>query len=311
MRNDAFGAVSELAAAQHGVFSRGQAASVGLTRNRIVRLIAAGVLEEPRPGVYLLRGAPHTWQQLLAVDTALDHVFASHRAAARVHDLDGCRAFDHIEVSSERYVRSPGGVAHRAHLPPIDLVVVDGIPTTNLARTLCDLGDVVPAGVVERALDDARRRGTSLRWLCETAERLHRPGVSGPATLRRLLRAIEPDVRVRDSWFEKVVELILRDPSLPAVVRQHELRNSVGGLVARFDLAMPSLRLGFEAHSREFHFGRAAETRDEDRDHRIAACGWDTVYLGWSATRRPSETLRLVREIVEARSRASAHGFGS
>jgi len=72
-------------------------------------------------------------------------------------------------------------------------------------------------------------------------------------------------------------------------------------VVARFDLAMPDVRLGLEAHSREFHFGRDAEHRDEDRDHRIAALGWDTLYLGFAATRRPERTIQVVRDVVRAR----------
>ena len=50
----------------------------------------------------------------------------------------------------------------------MDLDVVDGIPCTNVARTLCDLGAVVLADKVEQALDDALRRGCSERWIRET-----------------------------------------------------------------------------------------------------------------------------------------------
>ena len=54
-----------------------------------------------------------------------------------------------------------------------------------------------------------------------------------------------------------------------------------GRLAGILDLAFPTLRLGVEAHSRQFHFGRGAEHADEDRDHRLARCGWEVLYVGW------------------------------
>lgn len=310
MRNDALGAVSELAAAQHGVFSRRQAASTGATKKQVRRLLDLGLLREPRPGILVVVGAPSSWEQRLSILTVIDGIVASHRSAARLHRLDGFASWDHIEVSARRSLHAAEAIGHRRDLPPSDVVVLNGVPTTNLARTLVDLGDVVDLEAVERALDDARRRGTSLRWIGETTDRLLRPGVSGPTRLRSLLDSIDPNTVVRDSWFEKLVESVLDDPSLPPVVRQYELRGEGGVFVARFDLAMPTLRLGLEAHSREFHFGRRAEGRDEDRDHRIAACGWDTVYLGWSTTKRPEQALQIVRRIVAARSRSLGGPFG-
>ena len=51
------------------------------------------------------------------------------------------------------------------------------------------------------------------------------------------------------------------------------------------------------------HFGRAAEGRDEDRDHRLSAVGWDVTYLGFESTRRPADTVELVADILGARGR--------
>ncbi len=79
-----------------------------------------------------------------------------------------------------------------------------------------------------------------------------------------------------------------RDPRLPEVVPQYEILDASGRFVARVDLAIPSVRLGLEAHSRRFHFGPEAESLDEQRDVRVAACGWELLYLGWHSTKRPS-----------------------
>jgi very-short-patch-repair endonuclease len=152
-------------------------------------------------------------------------------------------------------------------------------------------------------LDDVRRRGVSLRWLDETASRLHRPGQSGTGVLLRLLAVAWEMPAVRGSWFEKLVEDCLQSSELPPLVRQHAVRGSDGRLAGILDLAFPSIRLGVEAHSRQFHFGRAAEHGDEDRDHRLARCGWEVLYVGWQGTRRPVEVLALVIDTARHRRR--------
>jgi hypothetical protein len=182
-------------------------------------------------------------------------------------------------------------------------VTVEGIPSTGMARTLADLGSVCNVSVVERALDSARRRGISITWLRSTAERLHRPGQSGTGVLLRLLDQADGSP-LRDSWFEKLIE----DSSLPPFERQYELRDGAGDLVARFDFAVPSAQLGIECHSRRFHFGSLPEGADEDRDHRVGGCGWDTLYLGYQRTRRPAATRDLVQRIVVSRLALLAEG---
>jgi hypothetical protein len=197
-------------------------------------------------------------------------------------------------------------VTHQvADLERCDLVAVDGIPCTGLARTLADLGSVCEPMTVRRALTDARRRGTSLRWLQLTAERLHRPGQRGTGVLLEQLASIPSEGQVPDSWFEELLRLCLNDPALPLVVPQCPIHDASGRVVARTDIGIPSVRLGLEGHSRRFHFGPDAEPLDEQRDVKVAACGWELLYLGWYATRRPAEVLVAVKQVVAARRRAN------
>jgi hypothetical protein len=288
------------------VLTRRQAAHLGIHRNQLGRLLAAGVLSEPVPGVLVMAAVAPSWEQRLTVAHCAggDHAMASHRSAARLHRLDGFREMNVIELTATRRLKVDSAVCHiTTALDPSDLMVIDGIRCTGLARTLTDLGAVVPVDLVERALDDARRRDVSLRWISETARRLLAPGRGGPSTLLGLLDGIDGATTLRGSWFEKVVELMLVDPRIPELVRQFEVRNPDGHLVARPDLAVPDIRLAIEAHSREFHFGRAAECRDEDRDHALASVGWDTLYLGHRSTRRPAETVELVARVIAERQR--------
>ncbi len=226
----------------------------------------------------------------------------SHRSAARLHGLDGFATEPCIELTSTRRLKVGGATTHvTASLPSQDLVRIDGFVVTGLARTLCDLGAVVGERKVERALDAARREGLSMRWLRETVERLHRPGPSGTGKLLRTIDRLHPDDPVRGSWFEKLIEEMLVDPSIPPLVRQYEVLDDDGRFVARPDLAIVELKLGIEAHSREFHFGRAPEAADEDRDLRLSAVGWDVIYLGAQHRRRASETVGQVRQAIERR----------
>jgi hypothetical protein len=309
MPDDAMRSIVELAAAQHRAFTRRQAAALYFDHRRIATAKRAGWLAEPAPGVLTLTGAPPSWHQRLMVLVLAGggHGVVSHRAAARLHRLDG---FDHpgmavVEASVTRSfrLRLPETVTHHiTPLDPCDVAVVDGLPCTSIARTLADLGSVVrDRRRVSQALTAARRRAINLDALRATAERLHRPGQSGTGTLLRLLDAIPTEGRVPDSWFEELLRFCLDSPRLPPLVTQHPIVDADGRVVARADIAFPSVKLGLEAHSRRFHFGPVLEPLDEDRDLDAAACGWELLYLGWYATKRPADVLRRVEEVVRTR----------
>ncbi len=303
MSYDALGAVSRLSASRYGTFTRTEATQHGLHRSTVRQLISAGALFEDPPGVLRWSAAGRRWEQDLAAALLAGggHGVAAMRSAARLHGLDGFESEPTIELLSERRLKVPGAITHiTASLPAGDLVVIGGLPCTGLARTLCDLGAVAGVARVERALDSARRSGVSVRWLSEAVWRLHRPGPSGTGTLLKLLAQLD-DSPVRDSWWERTIELMLRDPRIPPLRRQYVIRDDTGAFVARADLAVPELRLAIEAHSRQFHFGRIPEAADEDRDHRLSKIGWDAIYLGHQSTRRPEATRDLVAQALGAR----------
>ncbi len=210
---DAVRAVAELAAAQHRAFTRRQAAALRFDHRRIATALRAGWLTEPTPGVLVMSGSPATWEQRLAVVLLAANCcgVASHRAAARLHELDG---FDDdstnvVEASVERACRVviPDTVVH--HVTPLegrDLTQVAGLACTTVPRTLADLGAVVKdRTLLRRALTSARRDGTRVKDIRATVERLHRPGPSGTGPMLRLLDAVPYEGRVADSWFEMLL----------------------------------------------------------------------------------------------------------
>lgn len=242
-------AIAEIAASQHQVITRRQAAAVGFDRRRVATALRAGWLWEPVLGVLAIADAKQSWARsvMTVVLAAGSHGVASHRTAARLHGLDG---FDSprnaaVEVSVSRAFRLDPAVSAVTHhvtpLDAIDITTIDGIRCTSLYRTLADLGSVVhDPKQVRRALTSARRGGINLELLRVTAERLHRPGQAGTGTLLRVLHAIPWEGTLPASWFEELLALCLADTSLPEVVAQHPIMNASGKIVAKTDLGIPS-----------------------------------------------------------------------
>jgi hypothetical protein len=127
-------------------------------------------------------------------------------------------------------------------------------------------------------------------------------GVPVPATSSLPSDALERGGRVRDSWFEKLLELCLDDPMIGHFERQYELRDDDGRHVARFDLAVPDVKLGIEAHSREHHFGEEARRPATSTvTRRPPSSGWDVAYLGYSSLESPASVARRIARRVEVR----------
>lgn len=311
--DEALRLVAELAATQHGAFSRIQAADRGMSRRHIQRLVERGIADQPVAGVLRFTATPRTWRQQQMIATLPNPAFhAGFRAAAYLHRIDGFAGSrpPTPEIVGPRKARRVAGIDVVQHwvdpLDPTDLVVVDGIRCTGLARTVVDVSGLGDWDLAVRAVDDFERRGGSLKWLGRTAERLHRPGQSGTATVFELLARRRVGGRVPDTWFERLVERCIATPGLPPWVRQYEIRDAGGNVVARPDLACPTLLLAVEAHSRAFHFGQRAEALDQRRDNRLGALGWHIIYVGWYDTESPD----VVAETITATARARATQLG-
>ena len=273
---------SRVAGSQFGLITRAQARSCGMSDSRIARRLAEGGWRS-RSGVLLLPGFQTSWHQELmhALLRAGDGAVASHRSAGALLGLDGMRP-GVVEIYA-RHLKSSGHlIVHRSSsLPECDLTRIGPIPTTNVSRTLVDLGAVVDEEAVEVALESAlHRRQTSvarLRWrLAEVGGRGHR----GAGTLRRLLDQRDPETRPAQSALEVKFARALRKSRIPNCVRQFPVRLE-GGRKRYIDFAFPDARLGVEVGGREFHSGPAAEQRDSLRHNQLTALGWRLLYFTW------------------------------
>ena len=312
-------ALLRYAATQHGVISAAEAANFEVTRAQLRSGTRRGDWLTPHSGVLISAAAPATWMQRCMVATQRSGGLISHRAAARLHGLDGFHGAEsgtrggagrggrggrggdgeaglvELTVPDSRFRATGEFLIHRTCvLDPEDCTVTSGIAVTSIARTLVDLGAVVSDDRVEQALDDAIRRGYSLRWITETLNRVDRPGPSGCASLRRVLARPDRQGPIPDSTFERSMERMAVAGGMPQPERQFRVydglgfaHGGLGTLVAQLDAAWPAAKLGVEAHSARWHDGNRRGRADQRRDNRLAGLGWELLYLSWWDLQHP------------------------
>lgn len=242
---------------------------------------------------------------MTAIRTGGDHAAVSGRAAAALHGLETFRPGT-VEVTVRRggRIRGIDVVQHQTtRFDEQDIIEIDGIRCTSLERTIIDLASVITAYRLERVIDEYERRAGTLDRLVDRATNLHRPGQ--PGTKRVLADIAKRQTRgmVRGSWFEKLVQECVTSPAIPPVETQYELRSATGAFIGRFDLAIPSVRLLIEAHSRRFHTGEHLELIDQRRDNLAGLEGWDVRYVGWADTSTPRRVRRFIERLVERRAK--------
>ncbi|MGH2725923.1 MAG: endonuclease domain-containing protein [Actinomycetota bacterium] len=91
-----------------------------------------------------------------------------------------------------------------------------------------------------------------------------------------------------ESALEAIVWRLLLDGGLPPPVRQYEVRDVGGKLVARVDFAYPEALIAIEADGHEFHSSRRDWQRERTRQNALIRLGWRIYRVTWGdATRRP------------------------
>lgn len=250
-----------------------------------------------------ISGTPVSWHSevLAAVLGAGPGAVASHRTAAALWQLEGIRRVKpEITVPRGRRYRRDGVTVHQSgDLDRVESRVVEGIPTTPVARTLLDLGAVMPNKLVHVALDDARRRRlTQWNALLDTLVVHARRGRDGVATLRAILDEHFGEVVATDSGFERLVFIALRDAGLPRPTLQHEVR--IGQRTYRIDLAYPDNRLAIELDG-SVHLQERTWQADHIRQNALVNAGWTVLRYTWKDYRQ--EFSRMVQEIRAALNR--------
>jgi len=179
-----------------------------------------------------------------------------------------------------------GGIhAHRTNrLDTLDVTVIDGIPVTTVARTLLDLGAVVPYEIVAEATGDAiiRRRCTDID-LVSVLERLGGRGRRGTAVLRAVVLGAVPPEGIQSRLEKEGYELVCSLPVAPPEL-QHEMTCQDGRKV-RLDNAWLGARIALDWDGRLWHAKKKDFEETMARSRSIVASGWDHYRYGWTDVR--------------------------
>jgi hypothetical protein len=183
-----------------------------------------------------------------------------------------------VTVEHGRAHHSGLATVHQTVCLPVDhRTIVDGIPVTNVARTLVDSAKVARRGRVEQALEDALgRRLVSLPELGRCFGLLARPGRPGVELMSTLLDDRGPGYVPAASELERLLFAAIP----PGAVRQYHLDG-----VGRVDGAYVPQRVLVEGDGRLWH----TRVRDFERDRRRDR---EAVRAGWRPLRFTAEDLR-------------------
>ncbi len=302
MRFDpAFEALVEFAASRHNAFHTLEAAKLSIGAHRLRRAAARGVLIRLHHRVWAFRalGSPPA-QAMRASSLAVRHAATCHLGSAWLHRwIDDPPPRPTIWVPGS--ARPPTGttLVRVQHLDPRrDICVVDGIRSLNRAATLCLLGRVVSRRDLAWHLDQFTRTD-SIGWLRRTLERIWSPTDAGPVALAALLADRQRLSSPTESWLERVVADLLTVADLPPLHTQYPLE--IDGRRFRLDLAMPSIKLGVEAHGRTFHWGPERHDADNVRDLLVGSQGWQLLYVTRSQLADPERFVELVVRVARTR----------
>jgi very-short-patch-repair endonuclease len=251
------------------------------------------------PGVYGVAGAPPSWQQtLLAVCLWGGKAVASHRSAAALWQLRGF-APGPLEITTPKQNRRHENLTvHRSTVERRFTCVRDGIPTTTVARTLCDLAAILDRETLRLVRDDALRRRLVSAWQLRWAVRaLRAPGREGIRALAALLDEMGPDSGPSASEFQRDVREKLRKADLlQYFIEEQEV--TVDGKQFRTDFGGRGHPVVIEADSETYHAGELF-VRDLRRRNKLSKVGNCVLHITpVDLDTRGDEFLQDVREAL-------------
>ncbi|GAA1476959.1 hypothetical protein GCM10009623_14050 [Nocardioides aestuarii] len=314
--------IHAVVAGHGGLATAPMLAAAGIEAREVARLVRRQSLVAVRRGVYTTGELWESWDDFLLRPLArvraaehslvVEHV-SSHDSAALLHRLpllDARSAAVHISRLDLRGHRTQHGIEHHGASYDADQIVsVDGLPTLDIARTVCDLAREhgYREGLV--AADGAMQLGVPRAALRDAARRM--AGWPYSLTVRAVVKDADPGA---ESVGETLARELVRECGWGSVVEtQFPVAVSTG-------VAWADLRVG--RHLVEFN-GRVKyrstaegglrdgdleelmwQERRREADERSAGFGvTPLVYADFFGDRRAHAKARLMREEALTRSR--------
>lgn len=300
--------VVDLAVRQGGYVTRDQLLDNGLSPSAVDRRVNDGVLTLVTPGVYLAIPSRSYVDLLRGAILALPDAVASHQSAA--HLLGFPKLPDLVPtvvVPSHTTHRFPGVTVRRCDdLIPSDVVRVEGMSVTSVARTFFDLArflrfrhwDAIGESLV---IDDRM----DLVQFEQMTQRLARRGKPGSRAAWDFL-AMRAGSHPRATVLERKGRAILASAGLPTPVPEYPIPWRTSN---RFDDAYPEEQVAIEWDSRAWHQQRAAMVADRRRDREAAAHSWVLVRFTWEeVTEKPEDIVGTVMGLLKERASTRTQG---
>jgi predicted transcriptional regulator of viral defense system len=275
-------AINELAARQHDVLALAQLRALGLGDSGVRQRVAAGKLRRLHQGVYAIGLSPPSVEArfMAAVLACGPGAALSHRSAAAHLGLRPCNRSAVDVIAPRRTGKARAGIdVHRAAgLRACDVILLDGVPCTSVARTLLDLAGILDREGLERAVERAEiLRIFDLHAVEDVLERAGRRREA--AALRAVIAAYAPDPAFTRSELERRFLALCRKAGVPRP--QVNTFRALPGDGFELDFTWPDRRLIAETDSHRYHSTRRAFENDRRRDQRLTVAGWRVVRFTW------------------------------
>lgn len=269
---------------------------------------SVGEVTSPHPCVYVLAGAPKSWEQSLMTACLAGGrgTVVSDRAA--LHEWELVDIDDPpVEISiprsrSPRFTRGLVIAHRRLDLKPEHTTIRKGIPITNPLRTMVDAAGGVERDVLQEALDAGiARKLFTLRAVDAMRARLAKPGKNGPGKLRELIQDQVITDQAR-TVLEARMGRLWRRFRLPPYEFQYTIRDANGRFVARPDFAIVEPKVIVEVNGWATHGSPTAVDADSRREHKLMALGWIVLtFSWWRVKHEPQAVAAEILAVVSAR----------
>ena len=294
-------AIAAIARRQHGVVSFDDLVGLGLSRSAIRTRVASGRLRRVHRGVVAVGPLSLTRRGrfMAAVLACAPAAAVGYRCACEPHEVLSPHGRLIDVVTQDRRARRRDGI--RVHtsttLAPHDVILIDNIPCTSLARTLLDIAEHGPRRDVERLLDRAEQSQIlDMRAIDDVLERAN--GRRGA----KLLRAVVTEHRVASTLtrtdLEEAFLTISRAAALPPDAANVWIAFPEGD-GAEADFVYGKRNLIVEVDGRDPHTTRKAFRSDRRRDPRLMLLGWRVVRFTWQqVTFEPAYVAATLRGLL-------------
>ncbi len=294
-------AVGERAGRQHGVVSRDQLRTIGLSETEIDFAIATGRLYRLFRGVFSVGHAnPSRNAHLLgAVLACGEGSVVSHGTAAA---LLGLWEYEPrlIDVIAPEQAGRKIPEIYRRHVPPPSRTERwwhEGVPCTSPSRVIVDVAGIAREPSLRRTVEQAAVLG--VLDVPEIDQTLAGPRRRGSPQLRKVLddwRRYPRAMRIRSPMEARLLPLLAQD-SLP-IPRVNEVI-TVAGERFEIDFFWPHRRLCVETDGRAYHDNPVAQARDSHRNRMLRGAGYEVRRLVWDdLEKRPTATMAKLARLL-------------